>query len=62
MKNAIREYIHDESAVDEAVGKIIFIVIAITCAMAIGWWIWNTLKKRTEASRCANSNSPFCVE
>lgn len=62
MKNIICSYIRDEKAVDEAVSKMIFIVLGITCAMALGWWVWNILQSRTEQSNCANSNSPWCVE
>lgn len=62
MKSLIKNYINDECAVDEAVGKMIFIIITITCAMGVGWWIWNTLQSRTEKSSCANNPSPWCVE
>lgn len=58
----VKGYVQDEDAVDEAVGKIIMIVITIGCSMALGWWIWNTLKKKTDKSSCTNSDSPWCVE
>ena len=58
----VKGYVQDEDAVDEAVGKIIMIVITIGCCMALGWWIWNTLKKKTDKSSCTNSDSPWCVE
>lgn len=58
----VKGYVQDEDAVDEAVGKIIMIVITIGCCMALGWWIWNMLKKKTDKSSCTNSDSPWCVE
>lgn len=60
--NQIKSYIVDESAVDEAVGKIILIAICIGCCMGVGWWIWNTLQSKTTKANCSNSNSPWCVE
>jgi len=62
MKNAIKSYVKDESALDESVTKMLFIVIGIGCAMAVGWYIWNTLQKKTSKADCTNSNSPWCVE
>ncbi len=62
MKQIITNYIKDESAIDDSVSKMILLVVAISCAMGVGWWIWNTLQSRTAESDCSNSNSPWCME
>lgn len=62
MKNVIKSYVKNESALDESVEKMMFIIIAIGCAMAVGWFIWNTLQKKTDKASCSSSNSPWCVE
>lgn len=62
MGYLVKSYIKNDSAVDEAVSKIIFIVIAIGCSMAVGWFLWNSLQSKTEKTDCKNSSSPWCTE
>lgn len=62
LRKTIKGYIQDESAVDEAVGKMILICVTIGVSMGLGWWIWNQVKNKTEKSSCTNSDSPWCVE
>lgn len=63
MHQIIKNYILDEAAVDEAVGKMLLIVITIGCCMAVGWWVWNSLESRTKKTNCGTNNqSPFCME
>lgn len=62
VKEKVKNYLSDDSAVDGSVEKIMYIVIAIGCAMMVGWYIWNTLKKHTESSSCDSSDSPWCTE
>lgn len=58
----IKEYIQEEDAIDNLPATVLLMVIGIALATALGWWIWNTLQKRTESSSCANNPSPFCIE
>lgn len=62
MKDKIARYIADEKAAED-IQVVMFTVIGISCAIAIGWWIWNTLAAQTEKSKCGGKNAnPFCVE
>lgn len=58
----IKAYLKNEDAVDEAVIKMFFIVIAIAGAIAVGWYIFNTTKSQTDKQKCNGSANPFCVE
>lgn len=62
MKSLIQSYLKEEQALDDSVSKILFVVIAIALATAVGYWMWNTVKGRTEKSSCANNPGPFCME
>ena len=62
MIEKIRNYLIDETAAED-IQVVMFTVIGISCAIAIGWWIWNTLAAQTEKSKCGGQNAnPFCVE
>lgn len=57
MKNAIKSYVKNESALDDQVGKILFIVVIIGVVMAIGWFVWNMLSNKADnAANQADSN------
>ena len=62
IKSDLQTYIYDDNAVDEAVSKMMLIVISIGCCMALGWWVFNLLKSRTEQSSCEHSDNPWCIE
>lgn len=50
VMSLLKSYIHDESAVDDGVMKIIFIVLAIIAVMAIGWFAWNLISDRANTA------------
>lgn len=57
MVKAIKSYVKDENALDEQVGKILFIVVCIGVVMAIGWFVWNMLSdKANNAANQADGN------
>ena len=60
MLNTVKSYIKEDSALDEAVGKIIFIVAVIVVLMAIGWFVWNLIsqKANTATQQANNGTNP----
>ena len=62
MRNLVSSYIKDEQAITLSVETIMFVVIGIGICLAVGYWIWNTIAKRTEESSCKNNPGPFCME
>lgn len=58
----IKSYIQEEDAMDELVSKMLLIVGGICVAIAIGWYVWNTLQNQTEKQKCNGTANPFCVE
>lgn len=62
IKKPIQSYVKDESAVDEAVGKMILICVTIAACMGVGWFIWNKLQETTSKSSCTSTDSPWCIE
>jgi len=62
MMKAIKEYIKEETA-EEGVQFVVLAVLGLSCAVAIGWWVWSVLEKQTNASKCGGKNAnPFCIE
>lgn len=58
MPQIIKDYVMDEDALDESVGKMLFILVVIVAIIAIGWFVWNFLSnKASVATDEANSTS-----
>lgn len=63
QKNIIKQidmYIHEEEA-SESIQTMVLAIVSLGVAIALGWWIWNLLKKSTKKEDCNNSDSPFCA-
>ena len=61
MKQIITQYWKDEAAA-ESIETIILTIVSISIAIAVGWTIYNSVKRSTEKESCDVNASPFCVE
>lgn len=59
--NLIKSYLKNDIA-SASVETVVLVVAALSVSIAVGWWIWNTVKNNADKSSCAGSDSPFCIE
>lgn len=56
----VQAYLQDEEA-SESIQTMVLAIVSLGVAIALGWWIWNLLKKSTKKEDCSSSDSPFCA-
>lgn len=59
--NLLKSYCKNEDAA-ASVETVVLVVAALSVSIAVGWWIWNTVKNNADKSSCSGSDSPFCIE
>lgn len=57
----IKSYLKEECA-SASVETVVLVVAGLSVSIAVGWWIWNTVKSNADKSSCQGSDSPFCIE
>lgn len=60
FKSMIRNYFKDETAVDDSIAKILFVVVGIAVVGAIGWFAWNAISNQANiaTNRLNNNTNP----
>lgn len=61
MKNILMKYIKEDTAAED-IQVVILTVIGLSCAIAIGWWVWNILSDQANSTKCDGNANPFCIE
>lgn len=59
-KDLLSRYWKEQDAAED-IQQVLFTIMAFSLAAAVGWWIFNALKKQTAAEDCSQSDSPFCI-
>ena len=54
-------YFKDETA-QASIETVVLTVSGICVAVAVGWWIYNNIKKQADKSSCGANSNPFCID
>lgn len=54
-------YFKDESA-QASIETVVLTVAALCVAIAVGWWVYNTIKGQVDKSSCGANDGPFCID
>lgn len=61
MLNDVKSYLKDCDA-SASIETIVLVTASLAVAIAVGWWIFNTVKGQADKSSCSGNDSPFCIE
>lgn len=54
-------YFKEETA-QASIETVVLTVAAICVSVAVGWWIYNNIKRQADKSSCGSSKGPFCID
>ena len=57
----MKSYIQNTDA-SASIETVVLVVAALSVSIAVGWWIFNTVKGQADNSSCSGNDSPFCIE